>query len=198
MNTEHASERVRFTRMFLKHKGSTMGKLDGKKVLMVVASKDYRDEEYEQPRALLEREGAKVTVASSSLKKARGMLGGSVQPDILLKDAKAADYDCVIFVGGMGSTEYWNDAKAHALAKETASAGKVTAAICLAPVTLANAGLLKGKRCTVYSSEGQTLRAKGGNYTGMDVESDGNIITGSGPTAAREFGAKLVEALGGK
>ena len=175
-----------------------MGKLDGKKVLMVVANDGFRDEEYEQPRAVLEAAGAKVVVASSSLKRARGMLGGSVQPDVLLKDVKSSDYDCVIFVGGTGASEYWNDPKAHALAKETSSSGKVTAAICIAPVTLANAGLLTGKRCTVYSSETQKVRAKGGNCTTMAVERDGNIITGSGPTAAKEFGLKIVEALSGK
>ena len=175
-----------------------MGKLDGKKVLMVVAGKGYRDEEYEQPRAILEAEGAKVIVASSTLNKATGMLGGSVKPDILLKDVKPAGYDCVIFVGGTGATEYWNDPKAHALAREASSAGKVTAAICIAPVTLANAGLLTGKRCTVWSSETEKVRAKGGNCTTMAVERDGNIITGSGPTAARDFGRKIVEALSGK
>ena len=175
-----------------------MGKLTGKRVLMVVASNGYRDEEYEQPRAALEAEGAKVTVASSGLKKAKGMLGGSCQPDVLLKDVKPADYDCVIFVGGTGATEYWNDPKAHEVAKQTASAGKITAAICIAPVTLANAGLLSGKRCTVYSSEIEQVRAKGGHCTTMAVERDGNIITGSGPTAARDFAKKLVEALSGK
>jgi protease I len=175
-----------------------MGKLNGKKVLMVVASNGYRDEEYEQPRAVLEAEGAKVTVASSTLKKAKGMLGGSCQPDVLLKDVNASDYDCVIFVGGTGATEYWNDAKAHDLAKEAAASGKVTAAICIAPVTLANAGLLTGKRCTVYSSEIEKVRAKGGHCTTMAVERDGNIITGSGPVAARDFGKKIVEAMGGR
>lgn len=175
-----------------------MGKLDGKKVLMVVASKGYRDEEYEQPRALLEAEGAKVVVASSSLRKATGMLGGSVQPDVLLKDVKAADYDCVIFVGGSGSSEYWKDVNAHALANEVVKSGKVLAAICIAPVTLANAGVLSGKKCTVWASEASQIRAKGGIYTGAAVERDGLIITGSGPTAAREFGQKLIEALSEK
>jgi protease I len=175
-----------------------MGKLDGKKVLMVIASQNYRDEEYEQPRAVLEGEGAKVTVASSSLKTARGMLGGAAKADILLKDAKSSDYDAVVFVGGMGSSEYWSDPRAHALAKEMSSAGKVTSAICIAPVTLANAGLLSGKKCTVYSSEVQAVRAKGGRCTSAAVERDGSIITGSGPTAAREFGLKIVEALSGK
>ncbi len=172
-----------------------MAKLSGRKVLMVVAAKGYRDEEYEQPRAVLQKEGAEIVVASSSLNMAHGMMGGSVKPDILLKDAKPQDYDCVIFVGGSGASEYWNDPAAHNLAKKHAAKGKVTAAICIAPVTLANAGLLSGKRCTVWSSEVNKVRAKGGNCSTMAVERDGNIITGSGPNAAAEFGRKIVEAL---
>lgn len=147
-----------------------------KKVLMVIASSQFRDEEYAKPRRILESAGVGVTVASSSLKEAAGMLGLKVTPDILLKDAKMSEYDAVIFVGGMGATEYWTSKEAHALAKESFDQKKPTAAICLAPMTLANAGLLKGKRATIW-------------------EKDGQIITGSGPDAAEEFGRTLLDAL---
>ena len=80
--------------------------LSGKKVLMVIASSQFRDEEYQKPRALLEAAGAKVTVASSSLQESTGMLGMKVTPDILLKDARMEQFDAVVFVGGMGATEF--------------------------------------------------------------------------------------------
>ena len=53
--------------------------LSGKKVVMIVPPKKYRDEELVLPRTVLEKRGAIVKVASLSLKKARGMLGGSVK-----------------------------------------------------------------------------------------------------------------------
>ena len=39
------------------------------------------------------------------------------------------------------------------------------------------------------------LISKGANYTGEQVTRDGNIITGNGPEAAKNFGKALVDAL---
>lgn len=175
-----------------------MGQLDGKKILMVIASRGFRDEEYLQPRQLFDQEGASVTVASSSLDKATGMLGAEVQPDILLKDASAADYDAVVFVGGNGAREYWNNPLALALAKNANAAGKVLAAICIAPVILANANLVLAKKVAVFESEKMKLRSKGATITGKPVERDGTLITANGPQAASQFARTIVEALVGK
>jgi protease I len=172
-----------------------MRKLDGKRVLMVIASWDFRDEEYAKPRAALEKEGAKVSVASSKMDPAKGMLGAVVKPDLLLGDARSSDYDAVVFVGGGGAPEYWESPVAHRLAREFHEKGKPTTAICLAPVTLAKAGLLRGKAATVWPDAEGEMKAAGANLTSRAVVSDGNLITGNGPAAADEFGAALVAAL---
>lgn len=169
--------------------------LSGKKVLFIIASRNFRDEEYKEPRTLLEKRGAKVTVASTTLQEVRGMFGTKAKPDILLREVKVKDYDGIIFIGGSGASEYWNDPTAHQIAKEAVSAGKILGAICIAPVTLANAGVLRGKRATVFPSETSTLRAKGAICTGSSVEVDGNIITGEGPDAATKFGDAIIKAL---
>ncbi len=161
----------------------------------MIASNQFRDEEYQKPRAILEAAGARVTVACSSLKESVGMLGLKVKPDILLKDARMDQYDAVVFVGGMGATEYWDNPIAHALAKQSYQSGKLTSAICLAPMTLANAGLLKGKRATIWKDAVTDFKTKGVVYTGSPVEQDGKLITGSGPEAAEAFGKALLEAL---
>lgn len=172
-----------------------MSAVSGKRILMVLAHDQYRDEEYEEPRKVFEDEGAEVTVASSSLGEARGKMGGKTAVDILLVEAMVADYEAVVFVGGPGSDEYFHNPKALSLAKETFEAGKVIAAICIAPATLANAGILKGKRATAFPSVESDLKTQGANYTGNPVERDGKIITGSGPEAATEFGKTVVAAL---
>lgn len=169
--------------------------LTSKKVLMIVASKNFRDEELQKPQALLTQAGAQVTLASSALGTLKGMLGGTAKADLLIKDANVDDYDAVVFVGGSGSSEYWNHSVAHAIAKKAVEQGKVLAAICIAPVTLANAGVLEGKRATVWASEGGKLKAKGATYTGKPVEVDGKIITADGPPSAEAFGNALVKAL---
>lgn len=175
---------------------SKLPSIAGKKVVMVIAKKDFRDEELFEPKRIIEQAGGKVTVASSSLNEAKGMLGKTCKPDILVKNINVDEFDAVVFVGGTGASEYWNDSTAIAVAKSAAEKGKLLCAICIAPVTLANAGLLDGKKATVYESEADKLKAKGAKYTGAAVEIDGKLITANGPEAAAEFGAAIVRALG--
>ena len=169
--------------------------LAGKKIVLIIAHKDFRDEEYQTPRQLFEAQGAVVKVASSSLEKAKGMLGAEVKPDLLLKDVQVAEYEAIVFVGGSGATEYWDDPAAHAIAKEAVEKGKVLAAICIAPATLAKAGVLKGKKATVFSSAAGELKAAGCTYTGQEVEREGKIITAGGPAAAEKFAQEIIKAL---
>ncbi len=164
---------------------------------MVIARRDFRDEELLVPRAGLEESGIRVTIASSVRTESRGMLGAVVKPDILLQDAAAGDYDAVVFVGGTGAAEYWEDGVAHALARGAYAAGKVVAAICIAPVTLARAGVLTGRKATVWASEARQLTAAGAEYTGTVVERDGRVITASGPGGAGAFAAEIVKAVRG-
>lgn len=166
-----------------------------KKVVMIIAPDGFRDEELAQPKEVLERSGIQVKVASTSLKEAKGTLGAKVKPDILVSDISVKDFDAIIFVGGIGASQYWDDPLAHQLAEDAFNLNRVVAAICIAPVTLAKAGILKGKRATVWSSEAGQLKAEGANYTGRAVEKDGNIITASGPAAAREFAEEISKAL---
>ncbi len=169
--------------------------LTGKKVLMVIASANFRDEEYAVPRKALEDAGAQVTVACSTLKTARGKLGLEVKPDILIGDARENDYDGIVFVGGGGSKEYFDSPVAHKLAQSFYGRGKLTSAICIAPEILANAGLLDRKKATSFPSSESALTLKGAVFTGGGVECDGIIVTGSGPEAAAKFGEKLLEVL---
>lgn len=166
-----------------------------KKVLMVIAPKDFRDEEFEKPYELLKANNIQVTVASSSKQPSKGMLGKIVKPDALLSDVDAKDFDAVVFVGGTGAQAYFNDPTCHALAKTADEQKKLVSAICIAPSILANAGLLKDKTATCWQSEASNLKQKGANYTGKPVEEDGRIITGVGPAAAEAFAKRLLKRL---
>ncbi len=174
---------------------SYAGEARDMKAVMIIASSNFRDEELFQTKEVLEAAGVKVTVASSSLVVSRGTLGGKAKPEILITDIKVADYDAVIFVGGSGSQEYFNNPIAHKIVNDAASFNKVLAAICIAPVTLANAGVLKGKRATAYPSEGDKLEMKGASYTKRGVEVHGKIVTADGPGSARRFGEAIADLL---
>ena len=174
---------------------SAMQSVKGKKAVMIIAQNNFRDEELLKPKEVLEKNGVIVTVASSSLKESTGMLGAKVKPDILFTNINVADYDAVIFVGGSGASEYWDNPTAHKIANEANNAKKIVGAICIAPVTLAKAGLLKDKKATTFSSTINDIKSAGAKYTGAEVEIDGNIITASGPAAAQKFGETIVKAL---
>ncbi len=169
--------------------------LAGKKVVMIIAPQNFRDEELLEPKQILAEKEVEVKVASTSLEIAKGMLGAEVKPDMLISDIKSEDWDAIILIGGTGSSVYWDDSSVHSLLNEAVKQNKIVGAICIAPVTLANAGILSGKKATVYQSEAQKLKDKGAEYTGEGVERDGNIITASGPPAAKEFGNAIAQAL---
>jgi len=172
-----------------------MQELTGKKVVMIIAEKNFRDEELLEPRKILEEEGTSVTLASTTLRTATGMFGAKATPDILLSELKVDEYDAIIFVGGAGASQYWNDSTAHNIARESLQKNKILCAICIAPVTLANAGVLSGNKATVWESERAKLEAKGVTYTGKAVEIADKIITANGPQAAEEFGRSIARAL---
>jgi protease I len=175
-----------------------MGVLSEKKVLMVIAPRNFRDEEFFKPRVALQSEGAGVIVASKTTEEVTGMLGGKTKPDVNLSEVKVQDYDGIVFVGGTGSSVYFNDQQALNLAKEAVGQNKVVGAICIAPSILANAGVLQNRKVTSFSSEKNNLEAKGAKFVNQPVVVDGKIVTATGPQAAEAFGQKLVEVLGQK
>src|SRR5438105_5414610 len=128
--------------------------LEGRTILAVVAPKEFRDEELFEPRAALEARGARIVVASTGRERAAGMLGGHVDPALAIDEARARDYDAVVVVGGMGSPAHlWTHAGLLALVREAYAQGKVVAAICLSGAVLAGAGVLEGRRATVFRTD---------------------------------------------
>lgn len=171
-----------------------------KNILMVIAHQNFRDEELLKPKAVFEKAGAKVTIASTATTPAKGMLGATQTPNMLINDVNVNNYDAVIFVGGGGSEAYYKNATALNIAKSAAAApNKILGAICIAPGILATAGVLRNKKATIWAGDNKyvnVLKTGGASYTGESVTKDGNIITANGPEAAQKFGEEIIRALG--
>src|ERR1043166_8628798 len=121
-------------------------KLSGKTILMVIPHTQFRDDEFFESKKILEGDGAKVVVASTSVRTCYGMNGGSTPSELAIADAKADNYHALVICGGSSVPEFlWNDKKLHELATAFSTAGKVIGAICLSPVILAKAKLLTGR-----------------------------------------------------
>jgi PfpI family intracellular protease len=170
-----------------------------KNVLMVIAPKDYSDIELFSPKTLLEINGAKITLASTTTEIAKGCDGSSIKPDIKISDAKAGNYDAIVVVGGTGVIgTLWEDKSLRSLLQDANKQKKIIAAICAAPPALSKAGLLKGKEATMFPWDGgiKELTKHGAKYVNKEVVVTGNIITGRNPDASNAFGLKICEVLG--
>ena len=173
-------------------------KLDGKKVLMVIPYTQFRDEEFFEPKKILEEEGANVVIASTVARVCRGMRGGSVQADIAIADAKVDDYAALVIGGGSSVPDFfWNDKKLQEFATAMSGAGKIVAAICLSTVVLAKAKLLAGREATVYflPQAIQELKDAGAKYVKKTLIIHNNIILAEGPPDSQRFGQAIRSAL---
>lgn len=175
-----------------------MNALNGKKIALVIANNNFREEEYFEPKQVLENAGATVVTVARTTVTAQDVIHKTlVTPDITL-DALARDlngYDAVAFIGGMGAQTYWHDPAAHALAYATLDKQKILGAICAGVGVLAYADILKGKKATTYSGLIPTLKERGALVPNEHVVRDGNIVTADGPQSATEFGIELGKAI---
>lgn len=114
--------------------------------------------------------------------------------DGILAETDCSDVDALILPGGMpGSTNLDACEPLKELLVEQHKEGKIVAAICAAPLVLGGLGLLKGRRATCYP--GFEERMIGATPTGEAAVTDGNVITGKGPSLVFRFGLALLAAL---
>lgn len=124
-----------------------------------------------------------------------GSHGITLTANLTLEELEG-DYDLLALPGGMpGSAALAQSLPLRALLRRQNERGGLLAAVCAAPIALADAGILTGRRATVYP--GYEDRLTGARVLSDSVVRDGNIITGRGPGLALAFSLALVEALGG-
>ena len=171
------------------------------KLLVVIAPERFRDEELFEPLSVFQKAGIAYDVASVKAGTCTGMLGGKCDATLDIARVKTEGYDGIVVIGGAGSPEFlWGNSRLHALVTEFAKAGKLVSAICLSPVVLARAGVLTGKRATVFRSADSVaeMRKGGADLRDEAIIADGIFITANGPAASRRFGEEIVSALTGK
>lgn len=145
---------------------------------------------------ILRRADLEVVVAGLQPGPVTGAHAITVVPDAALDDVNAGVFDAIVLPGGQpGANNLKADQRVLAILKECAASGKLIGAICAAPIVLAAAGLLDGKKATCYPT--YTGRLDGGTYEEAPVVHDGNIITSRGPGTAIPFGLALAARLNG-
>ncbi len=164
---------------------------------VVPLAEGFEEIEFSTIVDILRRAGIDVAVAGLKEGIIDGAHGVRVTPDTLIDKVGAGDFDVIILVGGNpGFVNLGKSEKVLKLVKEMCDKGKYVTAICGAPSVLAKAGVIQGKRATVFPGMEGTLT--GAQYRDEKVVVDGKIITSQGPGTALEFAVKLVEVLAGK
>jgi protein deglycase len=142
---------------------------------------------------VLRRAGLKVTVAALGSSPVVGSHAISVACDTTLDAVAENAFDAVVLPGGPAAQRLRDDERVKSIVKRAAEQGKLVAALCAAPIVLEAAGVLAGKRATVYP--GNLLPSA--RQVEERVVIDGNIVTSRGPGTALEFSLALVEKLVG-
>jgi 4-methyl-5(b-hydroxyethyl)-thiazole monophosphate biosynthesis len=143
---------------------------------------------------ILRRADLNAVTAALTDNPVTGSHGIKITTDILLNENEK--YDAIVLPGGMpGTTNLRNDKRVISIIKSISSSGGITAAICAAPVVLADAGLLKNKNFTCYP--GFENEIKDADFLTESVVVAGNVITSRGAGTAVPFALKLIEILSG-
>jgi protein deglycase len=148
---------------------------------------------------LLRRASVDVVTAGLDGEPVRASRGTTLLPDTTLDAVLAEAFDLIVLPGGQPGANNLNaDPRVHELLRRQAERGGWCAAICAAPLVLADAGLLDGREATSFPG---VLRADAHpdvRLSEAPVVTDGNIVTSRGPGTAMDFALHLIELLLGR
>ena len=167
------------------------------KILMILASENFRDSEYIIPRSFWENLGATVMTAAQTID-AVGRFGYKLHTDLLLSGAAAWDFDAVFFVGGGGCLALSDDPDAKRLAWECIDQKKPLGAICAAPILFLQWGILKGKTFTGWNGDKELEKlgkTAGATYKLKSTLVDGTILTAEGPSVGEEAAVEFFKLI---
>jgi protease I len=175
--------------------------LEGKNVAILVEN-GFEEAELVDPRAALDRAGAKTTVVSPVKDKVRAWKtkdwGKEVKVDLALDDASATQFDALLLPGGVMNPDHLRlNPKAVQLVRAFVTAGKPIAAICHGPWTLIDAGAVRGKRLTSWPSLRTDLENAGATWVDEEVCVDRGLVTSRKPADIPAFDARMIEVFAG-
>lgn len=128
--------------------------------------------------------------------------GFNVLPEALLDEIDPDDFDALVIPGGFGDAGFYEEALSEPfldVIRSFHSRRAPIAAVCVSALSLGAAGILEGRRATVYHQVGGKRKAELESYGAIFVDEpiviDGNLLTSTGPGTAVEVGLKLLEIL---
>ncbi len=173
-------------------------KLRGKRIAFLMANEGVEQVELTEPLEAVRGSGAEVELLAPE--------AGEIQAfnhldkaqifavDRAVGEADAADYDGLVLPGGVANPDVLRtEEDALKFVRAFFAAGKPVGAICHAPWTLIDAGVVEGRTLTSWPSLETDLRNAGADWVDEEVHVDEGFVTSRKPDDLPAFTAKIVE-----
>jgi protease I len=171
--------------------------LQGKRIAFL-ATDGVGQVELTEPWKAARQAGAQVELLSIKPGEIQGFnhldKGDTFHVDRLVADATASDYDGLMLPGGVANPDALRlDQNAVRFVRDFVGQGKPVAAICHAPWTLVEAGVVRGRTLTSWPSLQTDIRNAGGTWVDEQVYVDNGLVTSRKPDDIPAFNAKMIE-----
>ena len=171
--------------------------LKGKKIAFL-ATDMVEQVELTDPWKALENAGAELELVSLKDGEIQGFdhydKADRFKVDRTVEEPNASDYDGLVLPGGVGNPDTLRqDENAVRFVRDFFEQGKPVGAICHAPWTLVEAGVVRGRRVTSFPSLQTDIRNAGGNWVDEEVVVDSGLVTSRKPDDLPAFNKKLIE-----
>ncbi len=158
-----------------------------KNILIILPAQNFNEQEFVVTKTILQRSGLNLFIASDAYGLCVGENNLKVKADINLLNIHEANFAGIVFIGGSGIKDYWQNKHLHSIINKFNENNKIIAAICAAPVILANAGILNQLNATCFPLRKNELIKMNAVYSDEPVVVSNNIITARDFTSAEEF-----------
>jgi cyclohexyl-isocyanide hydratase len=139
---------------------------------------------------------AQIDLVAKTLDPVRSDRGLAILPTTTIAACPPLDLVCV--PGGPGTNDTMEDREILDFLRRTAAHARYVTSVCAGSLTLAAAGLLRGKRAACHWMSRDLLRRFGAEPAAERVVVDGKFISGGGVTAGVDFALALVAQLQGR
>jgi deglycase len=174
--------------------------LQGRTIAFLVAAEGIEQVELTEPWKAVQEAGGTPKLLSPETGKVQAFdhldKADTFVVDEAVSEADVASYDALVLPGGVANPDALRtDEKAVAFVRDFVASGKPVAAVCHAPWTLIEAGVLGGRTLTSWPSLQTDIRNAGGTWVDEEAVVDGNLLTSRNPGDLPAFSARLVEMV---
>ena len=156
----------------------------------------FQDSEVTDPKEKLENAGFKVDIVGpNTTEEYVGKKGTKIKATKSIEEVSAKDYIACVIPGGWAPDKMRLNEKMVLFIEQINEKNKPIACICHGGSMLVEAGIVKGKKLTSYTSIKTDLINAGARWCDREVVVDGNLITSRTPADLPIFCSELLKAL---